>query len=392
MAQTPPPPERSSNYDPYDPGRRPRRRIAEPRLVDYSKPLPPPDPGPAAPRPHQPQKRLKPEDIVPPSDNPMRGWRGLGAALLSRHLWPRDARTNAVVVYYTGRRRGRLLEDFMGFWPWLLLLVFDAFMMIHVATTFAEVWAYGVANFIFLFPFGATCGAILTTFHIRRIIDKLPLDELLLTRLKPVDIVQGLSLRPIAVQSFAVVCYAFGHVAIAAIAADRLGRGFDPGVIAYLTVFGLFRFYCMRHTIEMGGAIATRANMCLRPMMTAGMRTALDIGLTLFMLLIAAFLMASVATWLLACFLPLVILGPLIFCLCFGFLVAEALRSVATEAMDWTHLYPDEWWINNSAEAERREFAERTLMSPWKPIEGRRRLFVPRSLRRSIPPAPPHAG
>lgn len=311
----------------------------------------------------------------------MRGWRGLGAALLSRHLWPRDATTNAVMVYYSGRQRGRRIEDMLGLWPWLLLLVLDGAIMLFTAKRFSDVWAYGLAEYIFLFVFGSVCGAVLTTFHVRRTMEKMPIDELLTTRLKPLDIVQGLSIRPIAVQSAGVLLYSVGHTIIALWAAAKHQSTIGYDALIYITLFCVFRFYSVRYTVEMGGAIAMRANLCLRPLMTAAMRMSFDIAIALLLLMIPAAAISLLVAFLLQCFVPFQLVFIVAFLLCFGMIVSEVVRNIATDAMDWCHHYPDEWWINNSASAERVEFEERTLFSRWKPVEGRRRMYVPRSLR-----------
>lgn len=310
--------------------------------------------------------------------------------MLSRHLWPRDARTNALMVYYTGRQRGRLVEDAMGLWPWLLVFLLDAFVMLKGAKRFDEVWMYSLGQFPLLYFLGAFSGAALTTFHLRRIMDRIPLDELLITRLKPLDIVQGLSIRPIAVQSALILAHSAAAAALACVAAFRLDKGITISSGAFLLVLIPFRFYCIRYTIEMGGAIAMRANMCLRALLTAALRMSFDILMVLIVLLLLGGLLAAGLAWIVACFLPFPFLVPLVFCLAFGFVLSESLRNVASEAMDWCHQYPDEWWINNTAEAERAEFRERTLFTRWEPVRGRRRVFVPRALWREPPsPAPP---
>jgi hypothetical protein len=115
--------------------------------------------------------------------------------------------------------------------------------------------------------------------------------------------------------------------------------------------------------------------------MTAGMRMSFDIAIALLLLMLPAAAISLLVAFLLQCFVPFQLVFIVAFLLCFGLIVSEAVRNIATDAMDWCHHYPDEWWINNSADAERVEFEERTLFSRWEPVEGRRRLYVPRALR-----------
>lgn len=382
------PPNRPADHDPYDPERLPRRTLAGPRLVDYSKPAPPPDPGPAVPRPHQPQKRIKPEAVVPPEDNPLRGWRGMGASFLSKHLWPRDARTNPVMVYYSGRRRGRFLEDALGLFPWMMMIAFDLVLILFSGTTtLGMASTIGLMEFFGLFTAGSIFSAAMTSFHLRRTMGNLPLDELLMTRLKPLDVVQGLSIRPISVQSAGVILYGLGHAAIFTYATMENNWSIWPAML-YLCIFTPFRIHLTRIGTEWGGAIATRAQLCLRSTMVASLRMLFDLllgfiglGIVLIFMLAVGFVLYCLFSCLFFGLPLLAIATPIYAMLC-----AEVIKSMASDAMDWCHHYPDEWWIANDPGGGKTEHQERTLFTPWKPIAGRRKIFVRRTLRRSEPP------
>ncbi len=376
-------------YDPYDPNRKRQRPVAGPRLVDLSQPLPPPDPGPAVARPHQPFKKIRPEAIVPPEDNPMRGWRWLGASLLSRTLWPRDAMTNPVMAYYAGRRDGRTGEDFFGLFPWFLMILIDASIMLWAAQSMTQVWSLGLVEFL-LVGLGATVySACMVALHLRRNMRNLPLEEILLTRLTSIDIVQGFSIRPIAVQSFGILIWSVVSIALAAGANLRIeGTLGSPG-LGYLVCVLIFRYIVMGVAIEVGGAYAVRANLCIQSASSAFMRTLFDLALMLVVIIFAAaisFGLVLVMIFIGAIFaiiFPFLFLGGLFAIASF---VGSLFRGLGNEAMEFAYLYPDEWWINWSGDENA---PERGILAPWKPMANRREIRMkplPGKLKRSGKP------
>lgn len=382
-------------HDPYDPERKTTyRRPVGPRLADLSRPAPPPDPGPAVPRPYAPQKRIRDDAVVPPEDNPLVGWRWLGARLLSRNLWPRDALTNPMMVYYSGRKRGRLAEDLMGVMPWMLLLLADAFFFFQSTRTFDEVWLYGFASFYVLSLLAPIYGMIVVSFHVRRTINHLPVEEILLTRLRHVDIVQGLSIRPLAVQSAAITLNSFAHAALVIWAAVLIGHPLEsPDVVGYVMTMALLRWYFFTVLVETGGALAMRCHLCLRSPLIATLRFLFDLIVNTVPVLIIATIVYAVLCCAGGLLVPFVIaagekfVGVILTVVVVAF-VGEMLKSISVEAMDWCHHYPDEWWMASEPGDADVHQGERTLLTPWRPIPGRRRINV----RRYLKMPPPDSG
>jgi hypothetical protein len=396
------PPTGARTDAPRDPGTPPRRPVAAPRLVDFTPGPPQPTPSdqdrPAVFRPYAPQPRIRPEAIVPPEDNPLRGWRGWGAATLSRDLWPRDAATNALMVYYSGRRRGRLGEDFTAMVLWLvvcsleiaaigLILGRQAFLAppLLLASLIAQPTLAGLAS------------ALSVSVHARRNLQHLPVDEMLLTRLRPDDIAQGLSVRPLAVHAFMAMVTSI-LVAGGLLAASYLD-GRAVGQMAALVVLTLLlaalRWFLLGLAVETGGAVALRAHMCIRHPGLAWMRTLIDLLPLAIGGAISCAGLGYVAGGLFAYFTGtaaggagVMFLGALrlVVILVVGAvvwgvmsMVVVALRLYGAEAMDWCHHYPDEWWFAD-VEGEDGDDVRRGPFTPWRQMPRKRRPFV-RGLR-----------
>jgi len=384
------PRNRESDYDPFDTEHRPRGRpVAGPRLPDpVDRPLPPDPAQRPAPRPYQAWPTVRPEAIVPPEDNPMRGWRGLGLAMLSRDLWPKDARMNPIMAYFTGRKRGRLAEDLLGLSPWLFLIAFDVLVFFGVGrVNFAGIeWFYGPITFLAMLVGGGLIGASMTAFHLRRCMDSVPVDELLLTRMKPVDIVQGLSVRPIAVQSAGVFLYALLHSA-ALIGASVYHMGYVTfSVLSYALLSLAVRWYVLGVVVEMGSALALRANLCIRRPITALARTLFDLLLAwlvigfMMLLIAAAFVLFMICSGYLAfLFAGMLMVAATLFMVVGGIMfapfLAGVIRSISGEAMEFCYLHPDEWWMRTDDSESAKELRTRSAFAPWKPVPGRRRIF-----------------
>lgn len=313
---------------------------------------------------------------MPPEDNPLRGWRLFGLATLTRTLWPREARTNPVMAYYSGRKRGRVAEDMMGLCPWGAALVLD---LIALAYWELDPIGYGVLSSICLLFMAAVLGATMTGFHLRRSLASLPLEELLLTRLKPVEIVQGLSVRPIAVQAAAIFLNAVGHLAIVLFAVYFLLGESSLGPLGYALLAAALRWHLYGIAMELGAGMAVRAHLCLRNAFTASMRMLFDLTWSAAVLALMG-VAVVLASFFVGCF-----CGPvamvLVMILLFSVLVAETARLMASEAMDFPHFYPGEWWVRNDPGESREELRERTITTPWKPIPQRSGLWVRRFAR-----------
>ncbi|MBI5155192.1 hypothetical protein HZA57_08140 [Candidatus Poribacteria bacterium] len=381
-----------TGQDPYDPERRKSRPLAKPRLVDYAQPLAAPPAPSAVARPHQSRPAVRPEAVVPREDNPLRGWRWLGVQLLSKDLWPREAATNPVMVYFTGRKRGRLTEDWMGVAPWLVLLALESVFLFGFAMDSNDIFRVGLAEFFFVPVFGSVFSACLVAWHLRRVMRTLPLEEMLLTRLKPVDIVQGLSIRPIAVQSAMALYSTLIHIVLVLGASMYLEGEVAPAIAGYVLVACSLRWFFLGMAAESGGANAMRAHLCIQPAMVANVRMVFDlfavpilVGIAVLLMGVFAYLLLWIASGpLMGLFVLLLIAGGFLWGV--GTLAGSMIRAMGADAMDWCHHYPEEWWVFAQPQGGEFQLKERGLFTPWKPIAGQRRGFF------ALPPKRKKAG
>ncbi|MEQ8820443.1 MAG: hypothetical protein RLY93_09365 [Sumerlaeia bacterium] len=375
----------------------PRPRAA-PILVDRTVERAP-QPKQTMARPYAPQARLKESTIAPPEDNPLSGWRWFGVVLLNRNLWPRDAASNVVMMYFSGRLRGRRVEDLTGLAPWIFLLLAEIAYLIVFRGDAALIAGLEWASLAIAFFLGYGWSAGITAIHLRRNLQCLPLEEVLLTRLQPADIVQGLSVRPIAVQSAASLIYNILHLGMS-LSFLWLASGAGADLLNYagfVFLLTAIRWVAVGSAIEAGGAFATRAHLCIRNPMVASMRMLIDLVAPLVLLGTAAILLGVVVAIILlvggALSLAigpfpalLALLGAGFVLITFGTAIAAWQRSLGSDAMDFCIFNPQEWWPRQNREAGLNELPERELFTPWKPRDPETRLSadkIERALERA---------
>ncbi len=310
--------------------------------------------------------------VVPAEDDPLRGWKGLGANRLSSELWPAYARHNPVLAYFTARRRGGLREDLFGLLPWGFLLVAQAMTFLLLATGRFTLLKWAGLALLAAPVASALWSGTMAGVHIRSALRALPLDELMTTPLTSESIVQGLSLRPLSVQAFAHVVVVLAGMVLA-IAGEAILYGVPgTGAFFYCALFSPLIWAFLFAGNELGGAFGTRAHFCIRDPGEATMRMLLDLLRECFLPVIGvplAFVVVFLAGY--AFFGSYVVYtfvafgGILVFSLIAApFLLMSLLRSHSTEAMQWTCAHPEEWWINEP-NGEYRLGAGRTVWQPW---------------------------
>src|SRR5690606_793295 len=125
--------------------------------------------------------------------------------------------------------------------------------------------------------------AFMVALHFRRTIERVPIDELIVTRLSAGEIAHGLAARPLGLQATAIAAEALLHAALA-IAAVGFGTYATPGdrttaifvMITYATVGGFYRCSLSTNANEIAASFALRAHLFLRPAATANARMMLD--------------------------------------------------------------------------------------------------------------------
>ncbi|MDX1973042.1 MAG: hypothetical protein SFY68_10985 [Candidatus Sumerlaeia bacterium] len=332
------------------------------------------------PRPHQPQKRLKPEDIVPLQDNPFGPLKLMGLQLIPKTLFPGESTRNILMVYLTGRQRGRVWEDVWGAFPWFLLVIVDLVLYLKFFHSLGEIMSY---NFVRTLPlmFGvAVWNILMVSVHVRRVMRTLPLDELLMTRLAYDEIVQGLVLRPMAIQSLMVLLFCMAQLVVPLWLSNQRG---DSGMIVQIAMSVLIYLF-LSTAVELGSAFGLRAHLCIKSPIIATFKAILDFAF-LFGIFLVCIAIAGVITGiflLIAAVLSIVGIGMILGMMIFFSLVMGAytffssfLKGEASEAMQWCYNHPKEWWI--AANDESIDNVERGLFTPWRPLAERYRLRLP---------------
>lgn len=126
-----------------------------------------------------------------------------GLPLLDRRLWGEEYRHNPLFVYIAGRGRGLFGELSLAFFPWALLWLATA-LVGHKAVVQGSIFTGDLLAIywlrLLLVPVvGAVVGGVLCLVQFRRLIHRLPFEELALTRLEPGELIHALGARPLLV-------------------------------------------------------------------------------------------------------------------------------------------------------------------------------------------------
>lgn len=309
--------------------------------------------------------------VVPEEDNPLRGLRRVGADLLHPELWPALARINPVLAYLTARRRGATTEDWMGCVPWIVVGAFNAWVFLAAPGGAAFLVGAIMLELAVLPVLLAACTGCVVGMHIRHSLRAFPFEELMTTPLRPENIVQGLTVRPMAVQAAVGLFFILLHVPLIILAEIRVAG--TPGLFGFLYAMLYLPLLTMllKAAVELGGALGARAHFCIRDAGTATVRTFVDLALVLVV-------RVCVPAVVLAVVVHVALLGgiaaPLFLLLFAGLLgfgvlaipvwLYGRLREDAVGAMQWTCDHPEEWWVNELNE-HGRYVRERDVLTRW---------------------------
>lgn len=374
------------DYDLYEENRGRRRHNVAPRLADITRPAVGEEAqesrfeGHSVPKPHQPQTRLKPQDVVPDEDNPLGPFKRFGVHLISKNLFPMESSRNILLVYFTGRQRGRMIEDLVGMIPWMILIPVDCVLYLQIFHGVPEYASYNLLRLIPLMIFTALWSIAMVSVHMRRVLRTLPLDEMMMTRLKYDEIVQGLALRPLAIQALCVFTFFVVQFLLITFLVSSSTR-VDSFTVIILYMVVVLLYLLMSTAVELGGAMGMRAHLCIRSPLIATFKSILDLGFLMAILMVCIFIAAIIAAifMTIAALVSLlgigIVLGTAIFLsLLIGMYTffSSFLRGEASEAMQWCYNHPKEWWI--AANDESIDNVERGLFTPWRPLAERYKL------------------
>lgn len=314
----------------------------------------------------------KPEEIVPDEDRPLRGLALYGALLTTPGFFPGNAQRNPVLAYY-GRRS-------VGFWAWALHLApWAALLVLHGMALWSNAWL------VFLISFAGMAVAVWHPFAMvgaaaRRGIERAPLEQIRVSRIPASDFVQGVAMRPLAIQAGALGACVAGEILLLFAWLGTAGPGASMFSASALLLFLLLRWVLLRCLVEYASAVAARAHFCLREIPHAVVRGGFDASLALGLVMGAPWVLAWLARWLWGLLAPigqivpflselLIILAMVLASVWLGLWIVRLGTIAASEAMAWVCLHPEEWWPNADDEADgdpRR--VRRTVFSPWKPL------------------------
>jgi len=355
------------SYDPSSDPNLPRRPIG-PHIPDRDQlaqlPLPRVIPNTSA------SSAFRAADVVPPEDNPLAGWRGLGLGRFNQAIWRDQGMHNPLVAYYSGRMHGHLIEDLIGLAPWALMALTLAGLAVFPSVTrddFLQVIIAGVVV-VPLVAFVSTVACV--SRHVRHTIASLPLEELLLTRLKPLEIVVGLAVRPIAIQNVGMFCYILAYFLICLYRFSEDTSQTGAMYIGTIAIIGFMQSFLSSAVIEFTSAVALRSALFLRSPWTGWLRAMLDSCSTVLSLVVPVALLVVAcggmgatgrSAAVVAFFLILLAMSP----------AYAWVQDFAWDPIYWSVRYYREWWVFQAKGGLAGDAPERTLLSPWRPLDVR---------------------
>ncbi len=210
---------------------------------------------------------------APMVKSPLRGPLRLGAGMLSGDLWGFDLKYNPLMYYYS-RGLPAFFSDMVGFLPWLTLCGFNlalAYQIIAFSLPPDLYFVYMLGEVILLFLFSPIWFSLAIMVSFRRASVRLPMEQLLLTRLKPIEIVHGLTIRAAAVQSLGIICFSLFSILGSLFLFDQLQGG-----ILVICLLSALCFYHLGRQLELDLAMTLRANLFIKDKVRSFLRVIVD--------------------------------------------------------------------------------------------------------------------
>lgn len=360
-------PEAPLSYDPSSDPNLPRRPIA-PHIPDRNQlaqlPLPRKIPESITPG------AFRASDVVPPEDNPLAGWRGLGLGRFNQAMWRDQGMHNPLVAYYSGRMRGHLVEDIIGLTPWMLMTLTLAVLAVYPTIKRDDFLGIILAGVIVVPMVAFISTVTCVSMHVRRTIASLPLEELLLTRLRPLEIVVGLGVRPIAIQNVGMFCYILSYFLICLYRFSEDTSTAGAMYFGTILIVGFMQSFLSTAVIEFTSAAAIRCALFLRSAWIGWLRAVLDSCSTVLSLLVPVGTLVVLCGGLgatgrsaavVAFFLIILAISP----------TYSWVQDFAWDPIYWSVRYHREWWVFQAKGRLAGDAPERTLLSPWRPLDVR---------------------
>lgn len=296
-----------------------------------------------------------PEEIAPPEDNPFGpGMRwavrlaGSATRISEPALWPREFNFNPMLIYLTGRRRDRWMEDAMGFVPWVVLSFAEAIAAFGAfdVTQFGALLGVLAIGPLLLAPFVGLLSMRVVARGLDQSFHSVSFDQIVMSRLGADQILHGLVIRPLAIQTLGCLLNAalwIPHLLVASMRSSETVAAFLYQIAAGFLLL-LLRWTLFTSCAMEGAALAARALCFIQSPSQAFLRTWLDWMKR--MLIPMAVLVAMLALTRL-----FFMLAPLLVVACLLILAYYVrLGFNAEEVLRWVGRYSDFWWMVSGEE------------------------------------------
>ncbi|MCC6547859.1 hypothetical protein IT570_11905 [Candidatus Sumerlaeota bacterium] len=296
--------------------------------------------------------------VCPHKDSPLFWLHRVGWLRMDKFIWPENGPLNAVLFYLLGRRRSTYIDDAIGLIAWLLLLAAEVTATIlHGYARSTTAWRILLPLELLLAPLVFGIWAQLMVFlHYKRFRSRIPIEEAMITRMTPREVVCGFALRPVMLQmganllftGISVVCLAFAF--FHAMGTSSLIPRFDYVLIGGLLVY---RYFILKSCIEYASVHAIRSCLFIEDPVKLASRMMRDWMVPWGLIPVIFAALVAVVVYLCAmlpglmCFLlPVVVLLTVWFI----WSMPSLIRSFAQEAFYAMELNSREWVIRTGEE------------------------------------------
>ncbi len=341
----------------------PPRRPVAPRIVDHEYSSGPPIPPVRGPRDF---RDARPQDVVPEEDNPIHGWRSLGLAGLQMSFWQGQGRHNPLVAYVSAR--SRRAEDALGLALWIVLVGVMGYMALWPTVGWNRLMGASLLCVAAVPALGLLNTITMVTGHMRRVMRGMPMEELLLTRLRPQEIVLGLAVKPIAVQNVGLLFYAGSYLVLMMLHGWLTPPALPvPFWVIVSIILASAQYLLGSILLEFASGASLRANLFIRSPLTAWLRAVADCALaTLPVLLLTSVLVWCALAW----------SGPgsviaivlMLIAMTFGGGLLSWVQEYAWDPVYWSVRYSREWWVFQDSRDVSGDAPERSLFTEWRPL------------------------
>jgi hypothetical protein len=325
-----------------------------------------------------------PQEVCPSSDNPLLWLHRFGWALLDRRTWPDDAMNNPVIFYLLGRRRWTFLDDMIGLMAWAGLFAVETGALVYlVVSKSMRMWFLLIPFEILLLPilFGVWA-QISVLLHYQRFRAKVPIEELLSTRLRSRDVLFGFAMRPISLQVGANALLTLVQVAVvlfSGVILNLMNSLYSQVDFVIVAVALVYRYFLLAVSIELASIHAIRACLFIPDQFKLVTRMVRDWVFPWGLIPLGFALAAGVFFYLffvipgIMCFAsPFVLIGGVWLI----WAMPGVLRSFAEEEFFWMDARHADWTIRTGEEPD---IVPRGLFDRWK-LERR----IPAKARSSV--------